>query len=184
MLKQDRYIGGGKLYFKSTKVGATEVELAEVQDVNFKVNVTTKDAFAKDGTMKRLVAKVATEITSTISFSVQKLNIDTMAMAMLGTVTTETFAVGATLPDNTTATASKTIPVIKVGDNPIIEGQLRFVGDADGDTKPILLIYNAVITPNGDISYISEDFAKLSFEGAVLKTASGYANEYRMTVGA
>lgn len=184
MLKQDRYIGGGKLFFRSTKAGATEVELGEVQDVNFKVNVTTKDAFVKDGVMKRLVAKVATEITSTVSFSVQKLDINNMAMAMLGSVSTKTFDVGSMLPDNTTATASKTIPVIKVGDNPIIEGQLRFIGDEDGEQKPVLLIFNAVITPNGDISYITEDFSKLSFEGAVLKTADGYAEEYRMTVGA
>jgi hypothetical protein len=47
-----------------------------------------------------------------------------------------------------------------------------------------LLIYSAVITPSGDIAYIAEDFGKLSFEGAVLKTADGYAKEYRMTVGA
>lgn len=184
MIKNDRYIGGGKLYFKSNKSGSTEIELAEVQDAKFKVNVVTKDAFAKSNVMKTLVAKVATEITSTISFSVQKINIETMAMAMLGTVTSETFAVGAKLPDNTTATISTTIPVIKVGNNPIIEGQLRFVGDADGDIKPVLLIYDAVITPSGDISYITEDFGQLSFEGAVLNTANGYASEYRMTVGA
>lgn len=183
MLKSDRYIGGGKLFFKPNKVGATEVELAEVQDVKFKVNVTTKEAFAKSNVMKVLVAKVATEINSTISFSVQKLNIETVAMAMQGTVTSETFAIGSKLPDNTVATAQTVIPVVKVGDNPIIEGQLRFVGDEDGDKKPVLLVFNAVITPSGDISYITEDFAQLSFEGAVLKTVDGYAKEYRMTVG-
>lgn len=184
MIKNNRYIGGGRLFFKSSKSGSTEIELGEVQDVNFKVNVATKDAFSKETVMKKLVAKVATEITATISFSVQKVNIENMALAMLGTVTSENFAIGAMLPDNTTATAAKTIPVIKVGENPIIEGQLKFIGDSDGDEKAVLLVFNAVITPNGDISYISEDFAKLSFEGAVLKTANGYANEYRMPVGA
>lgn len=184
MYIDDRYIGGGRLFFKSNKPAAIEFELAEVQDVKYKVNVVTKDAFAKSNVMKALVAKVATEITSTISFNVQKLTLDTMAMAMLGTVTSETFAVGAKLPDNTTATVSTVIPVIKVGENPIIEGQLRFVGDEDGNEKPVLLIFNAVITPSGDISYISEDFSQLSFEGAVLKTDDGFAKEYRMTVGA
>lgn len=184
MLKDDRYIGGGKLFFKSDKVGATEVELAEVQDVKFKVNVTTKDAFAKTNVMKVLVAKVATEINSTISFSVQKLNIENVAIAMHGTVSSETFKIGDTLPDNTVATAQTVIPVIKVGENPIIKGQLRFIGDKDGDEKPVLLVHSAVLTPSGDMSYITEDFAQLSFEGAVLKTDAGYAKEYRMKVGA
>ena len=105
-------------------------------------------------------------------------------MAMQGTVASETFKIGDTLPDNTVATAQTVIPVVKVGDNPIIEGQLRFVGDEDGDKKPVLLVFNAVITPSGDISYITEDFTQLSFEGAVLKTDEGYAKEYRMEVGA
>ena len=184
MYKDGRYIGGGELYWTPNKPDAVEVLLGEVQEVNFKVNVTTKDAFSKSSVMKTLVAKVATEITASLSFGVQKLNIEAVAMAMLGTVTSETFAVGAKLPDNTTATVSTVIPVIKVGENPIIEGQLRFVGDEDGDEKPVLLIFNAVITPSGDIAYIAEDFGKLSFEGAVLKTADGYAKEYRMIVGA
>jgi hypothetical protein len=179
----DRYIGGGKLFFKENKTGATEVEIGEVQSATLKIGVETKDAFSKDTTMKKLVERVATAINATISFETQITNVHNTAMAMLGTSTNETFAIGDELPDGTTATASTVVPLIKVGTKPIIEGQLKFVGDEDGAQKPILVIFNAVITPTGDIGYIVEDFTKLTFEGAVIETEEGYANEYRMTVG-
>lgn len=180
----DRYIGGGKLFFKENKAGSTEVEIGEVQSASLKIGVETKDAFSKDSTMKKIVEKVATAITATITFETQITNAHNTAMAMLGTNKTETFAIGSTLPDGSTATAETVIPVIEIGTKPIIEGQLKFVGDEDGAKKPVLLVFNAVITPTGDIGYIVEDFTKLSFEGAVLETDDGYAKEYRMTVGA
>ncbi len=184
MMKDGRYLGGGKLYWKENKVDAVERELMEVQDFTVKPNTEKKEAFSKANVMKTLVAYVITSFNLTISFSVQKFDIDVMAMALGGTVSNEVFAVGATLPDMTIATTSTTIPVIKVGANPLIEGQLRFVGDEDGDQKPVMLIHNAAITTSGDIPMISEDFSKLAFEGAVLKTDKGYTDEYFMTVGA
>jgi len=178
----NRYIGGGRLLFKSNAAGSVEVEIGEVQEANFNIGVVTKDAFSKDETMKKLVEKVATEITATIKFTTQIRDAKNMALALLGTTTTETFAVGSLLPDGTTATASTIVPVINAGTTPIMSGQLKFVGDAKGAKKPILLLFNVVITPTGDIGYIVEDFTTLSFEGAVLQTASGYAKEYIMTV--
>lgn len=46
--KGNRYIGGGKLFFTENKVGATEVEIGEVQSATLKIGVETKDAFSKD----------------------------------------------------------------------------------------------------------------------------------------
>lgn len=177
-----RYIGGGKLFFKSSVSGSTEVEIGEVQEATFNIGTTTKDAFSKDEVIKVLLEKVVTEINATIKFTTQVRDAKNMAMALLGATATETFAVGALLPDGTTATASTVVPVINIGTTPIVSGQLKFVGDAKGAKKPILLIYNAVITPSSDIGYIVEDFSVLSFEGAVTKTANGYAKEYTMTV--
>lgn len=181
--KGGRYIGGGKLLFRESKDGAVFVEIGEVQSATLKIGVETKDAFSKDTTMKKLVEKVATAINATIAFETQITNVHNTAMAMLGSVDSETFAIGDTLPDGTVATSETVIPVIEVGTRPIIEGELKFVGDEDGAKKPVLHIFNAVITPTGDIGYIVEDFSKLSFEGAVLETADGYAKEYRMKVG-
>ncbi len=184
MLSNDRYIGGGKLFFTPVGVGATEVEFGEVQEAKLKFNVTTKDAVNKDQVIAKKVAKVVTAVDATIDFTTQITNAHNTAMAMLGTLESETFEIGDTLPDGTVATAQTVIPVIKAGEKPLIEGELKFVGDEDGDAKPVLLIYNAVITPTGDIGYIMDDFTKLSFSGEVLKTDAGYAKEYRMTVGA
>lgn len=181
--KGDRTIGGGRLFFTENKVGATEVEIGEVQSATLKIGVETKDAFSKDTSMKKLVEKVATAITATIAFETQITNVHNLSMAMLGSVNSETFAIGDTLPDGAIATAATVIPVIEVGNRPIIEGQLKFIGDEDGAKKPVLLVFNAVITPTGDIGYISEDFTRLAFEGAVLETDEGYAKEFIMTVG-
>lgn len=184
MMKDGRYLGGGKLYWKPNKVDAVERELAEVQDFTIKPATEKKEAFSKANVMKTLVAYVITSFNLTVSFSVQKFDIDVMAMALGGTVSEKVFAIGETLPDMTVATKQTTIPVIKSGANPLIEGQLRFVGDEDGDQKPVAIFYSVAITTSGDMPMITEDFAKLAFEGAVLKTAKGHMDEYLMTVGA
>lgn len=178
----ERTIGGGRLFFKENKVGAVLVEIGEVQTATLKIGVETKDAYSKNTSMKKLVEKVATAITATISFETQITNAHNTAMAMLGSESSKTFQIGDTLPDDTIATALTVIPVIKMGTRPIIEGELKFIGDEDGAKKPVLIIFNAVIIPTGDIGLITEDFTKLAFEGAVLETDEGYADEYIMTV--
>ncbi|RBQ28415.1 hypothetical protein [Aliarcobacter vitoriensis] len=179
-----RYIGGGKLFFTENKIGASEIEIGEIQEASLNVGVETAEAFSKDNTMKKLVEKVPTNITGSLKFTTQKINLNNMAMAMLGTLTDEEFDIGEVLPDGTTATTLTTVPVIKIGEKPIIEGQFRFVGDEDGAFKPVLVVFNAAVTPSGELPYITDNFATLSFEGAVLKTDNGYAKEYRMKVGA
>lgn len=181
MLKNDRYIGGGKVFF--TPVGGTEYEIGEVQEATLTFNVETADAYNKDQTIKKKVAKVVKGVTSSIKFTTQITNAKNTAIAMLGVEETEDYIIGDTLPDGTVATGSITIPVIRGGKKPLIEGELKFIGDEDGDTKPVLVVYNAVLTPTSDIGYIVEDFSKLSFEGEVMETVNGYADEYRMTVG-
>jgi hypothetical protein len=180
MIRNNRFIGGGKLYF--TASGGTEVEIGEIQEASLTFSVTTKDAFSKDQVMQKKVDKVVTAIEARIKFTTQITNAHNTAMAMLGESTTESFGIGDTLPDGSIAAEAVDIPVIKAGTKPLIEGQLKFVGDEDGDTKPVLVVFNAVITPTGDIGYIMDDFSKLSFEGEVLETVDGYANEYRMSV--
>lgn len=180
----DRYIGGGKLFFTSSKSGSTRIEIGEVQECTLTMSVETKDAFSKDTVMKKLVEKVATSITSTLKFTTQIRNSNNTAMAMLGATATKTFDIGDTLPNGTVATASTTLNYIKAGAEPIIEGKLEFVGDEDGAKQAVLVVHSAVITPTGDIAYISEDFSQLSFEGAVLETVDGYADEYEIEVGA
>ena len=54
----NRYIGGGKLFFKSSVSGSTEVEIGEVQEANFNIGTTTKDAFSKDEVIKGVIENV------------------------------------------------------------------------------------------------------------------------------
>lgn len=182
MLRNDRYIGGGKLFF--TPVDGVEVEIGEIQSAQLSFAVTTQDAFSKDQAMKKKVDKVVTDVSASIKFSTQKINIHNTAMSFFGEVETESFSIGDTLPDGTVAVADVDIPVIRGGKKPLIEGKLRFVGDEDGDTKPVLVIYHASISPTGDFGYITDSWSTLSFEGEVLETDDGFADEYRMSVGA
>lgn len=182
MLKNDRYIGGGKIFFTPSGEGASEVEIGEVQEATLNFSTTTADAFNKDNVMKKKVAKVVTDITASIKFTTQITNAHNTAMAMLGTSDNEVFAIGDTLPDGTVAAEEITIPVVKAGTKPLIEGALKFIGDEDGDEKAVLIVFNASITPTGDIGYIVDNFSVLSFEGEVLETDDGFANEYRMAV--
>lgn len=184
--KGERYIGGGKLYFTPLLKNGTqgeEFEIGEIQEATLSISTETVDAISKDNVMQKVVEKVVKSIGGSLKFTTQKITDKNKTMALLGTSTEETFDIGDTLPDGTTATKQLTIPVIKVADNPLIEGQFRFVGDGDGEYKPVLLIYNASVIPSGDISYITDSFATLGFEGAVLETDEGYAKEYKMKVG-
>lgn len=181
MLQNDRYIGGGKLFF--TPVGGTEYEIGEVQTAEIETSSETKEALNKDQTISKTVARVVTGVKASLKFETQITNAANTAMFMLGTTSTESFLLGDTLPDGSVATADVDIPVISAGTNPLVEGSFKFVGDEDGDTKPVLVIPNSVVTPNGGFGYIMDDFSKLSFSGEILADSNGVLyKEYRMTI--
>ncbi|MGE4517318.1 MAG: hypothetical protein AB7D96_10705 [Arcobacteraceae bacterium] len=179
----DRYIGGGKLYFTPVGGGA-EFEIGEVQEATINTSVEFAEAWSKDSVMAKLVERVAKKIDASGKFSTQKLNLKNTAMFMLGTETTETFEIGETLPDGTTATAQVVIPKITAGNKPVVEGQLKFIGDEDGAKKPVIVIPSVVLTPSGDLPLIVDEFAKLSFDFAILQVDDRLYDEYTMTVGA
>ena len=183
MLKNNRYIGGGKLYFTSEDDGAVELDLGEVKNINFKVETEEAKAYDNSEVLEKLVDVVAIGVTATLTFDTQTINIQNMALATKANLTSETFTDGQELPDGTTVSGDDVVvPVIDMAKKPIIRGKFRFVGDENGDEKPVLLIYSAALKSSSDFGYISKEFQTLSFEGEVLKTATGYAKEYRMTV--
>ncbi len=186
MLKNDenisRYIGGGKIYF-TPKGEDVEREIGECQSATVSIEVETKDALNRDDCMAKKAAKAVTAINGKIEFSTQNINADNMAMSMLGKVEDISFVVGDVLPDGSTASAQTTLKRIRAGQNPIFEGKVKFVGDECGDEKPVLVVYNAILTPSGNFEYISDEYQKLSFSGEILKTNDGYFDEYRMPVG-
>ncbi|OCL85744.1 hypothetical protein AAX26_01811 [Aliarcobacter thereius] len=182
----DRYIGGGKLFFTPTKRDGTlgnEFEICEVQSGQLTWNIEKKEAFSKDRVVKQMVEQIVTNIEGTFKFTTQVFSLENLAMSRMGALEVESFDIGDTLPDGTIATIKTDIKVIKMAENPILNGKLRFVGDEDGASKPVLVLYNVSMAPSGDFDYISEEFAQLSFEAAVMKGAEGYAKEYWMEVG-
>jgi len=172
MRQDNRVIGAGEIWFK--KEGAGDfTKIGEIQSAKISTNVEKKETFDKSSTMKKIVDMCAKSVNATITFDTRKLNKHNMAMHMLGEEETETFAIGDTLPDGTVATAETTIPVIKAGVNPLIKGAVKFIGDDDGDERPVLVCEYCVITPSGDRELIGEDYVGISFEGAVLVDDEG-----------
>lgn len=182
----DRYIGGGRLFFTPLKKDGTlgtEFEIGEVQSGELNFNVEKKDAFSKDRVIKQLVEQVVTKIDSTFKFNTQKLKTENLVLAKMGKKEDISYAIGDTLPDGTVATKAGTYVAIKMAENPIQKGQIRFVGDEDGASKPVLLLYSVALAPASGFNYFTEEFATLEFEAAVLKTDEGYGTEFWMEVG-
>jgi hypothetical protein len=180
----ERYLGGGKLFF--SKYNGTdydaEVEIGEIQSANLKIDTTEAEAYSKDTGVKKKIDKVVTEINSNFSFTTQNVNKENMAMAMLGDLDTETFAIGDTLPDGTVATVEVVLPVIIGGVNPIIQGKIKCVGvNVSGKDNPVLLIHHAFVKASGDIrDYFADKHTTLSFESEITEIDGEYFKEYFM----
>ena len=179
----ERHLGGGKVFFSSWNGSeyATEVEIGEVQSLNLSIKTTTADATSKDTGLSKKVQKVPTGIDSSLKFVTQNVNKHNMAMAMLGEATTETFAIGDTLPDGTVATEQIIIPVIKGATQPVKEGRLRYVGNnIAGNDNPCLLVHHVSISPSGDVrDYFADKHSTLAFDGEVMEVVPGeYFKEY------
>jgi len=180
----ERYMGGGKSYWTpwdGTAYGA-EVEIGEIKNVSLKLSSTTADATSMDSGIAKKVDKVVTAIDGVTSFTTQNMNKENMAMAMLGELSTETFAIGDDLPDGTVATVETIIPVIIGGVVPKIEGKLRVVSvNVAGTTNPVLEIPMLSLTPSGDIrEYFADKHATLGFDGEIIETDGVFFKEYHM----
>lgn len=181
----ERYIGGGVLHFSNWNGTTydTEVEIGEIKGAKIKVSAKYADAMNKDAGIEKKVDKTATSTEATISFETQNVSKENMAMGMFGELTTETFAIGADLPDGTVATVETILPVILGGKVPKVEGKLRFVGvNLSGSNNPVLMVHHAVLTPSGDVrDYFADKHSTLGFNGEMLKLDNTeYFKEYFM----
>jgi hypothetical protein len=178
----ERYVGGGKLYFTPYTNGAygTEREIGEIKEAKLKIAPSYVDAMSRDTGFDKKVDKTLKEIASSLSFTTQNVSKENMALAMLGTLSTETFAIGDTLPDGTVATAEVIIPVVRGGVVPLIEGKVRIVGvNVTGTANPVLEVPMCVLTPSGDIrDYFASEHVKIAFEGEILESNGEYFKEY------
>jgi len=180
----ERYIGGGTVELALWNGTDYEdfVDIGEVQTGTLKIANTYADGYSKDSGLKKLVDKVLIGTNATTSLTTQNLSKDNMAMAMFGTVETETFAIGEELPDGTTATVETELDVIKGGTVAKIEAKIRVIGvNLSGDKNPVLEIHHAFITPSGDVrDYFAEKHTTLGFDVEIVKldTEDSHFKEY------
>lgn len=180
----ERYIGGGTIHFTPWTGGAygAEVEIGEVQSATLKISATYADAMSKDNGVSKKVDKTLTATDASLSFTTQNVNKENMALAMMGTSTTQTFAVGDTLPDGIVATVSTVVPVTIAGNVSKIEGKIRIVGvNISGAENPVLEVPMVVLTPSGDIrDYFADKHTTIGFDGEILEVDGEYFKEYFM----
>ncbi len=182
----ERYIGGGTIYFTPYENGAygTEIEIGEIKEASVKVASDTVEAFSQSAGPEELVEDVVMKTSGTFSYKTQNVNKENLAMALMGTLTTETFTTGATLPDGTTAAADTTVDKIVGMQKPLQKGKFRIVGEPVNETakRPVLVIHLGSVKPTDSVGYIMKDFAALAFEGSILRTSDGFFDEYLMEV--
>lgn len=182
----ERYVGGGKLFYTPYQNGAygTEIEIGDVYDVFLNVGADTAEAFSQSSGPELLVEDAVVAVNSMFKYKTKNVNKENMAMATMGTLTTETFAISDTLPDGTTATEETVVDKIIGLDKPLQLGKYRVVGEPLNDTakRPVLVVHLASVKPTEDVAYVSKEFMNLGFEGKVRDTADGYFDEYLMDV--
>jgi len=183
----ERYLGGGRLYMSLYQAdGITldpEFEVGEVKEFSLKIDPETKEAMSHDAALVKEVDEVVVSVKGSGSYQTTNISTNNKAIASLGNVTSEVFALAAILPDGTPATAETTITKIEAGKKPMTHARLRFVGaQATGIKKPVAIIHKASITSDGNIPYQMQDFQSLGFNLKILETTLGFYNEYLMDV--
>ena len=170
------YVGGGTLHFKKTGT-ATFVEIAAVSEAKVNVKAEYAEAYDHSGGTKVLAKKVPKKFEATLSFKTTDTSAKNIAMAVYGKQTSAVEVIdevaGITAIDNVTATK------ISFGKELLFEGAFKFISENASGQQIILDVYNATVTPGGDVNLQSEDISELSFEGSAMLDANGnYADMY------
>lgn len=166
------YMAGGKLYFK--KKGATTYSpIGGAMEVKANVKAEYAEAFDHSGAVELLAKRVPKKFDGTLSFKTNDLSIEALTMAVLGTQTT------GTKTDTEAGWTDKAVEQLSFGKDLLIEGAFKFVSENASGQKMVLEVYNASVSPSGDINLQSKEVAELSFEGMMLRDSSGnYADMY------
>jgi hypothetical protein len=70
-------------------------------------------------------------------------------------------------------TGASAIPVVRGATKTSVQGRLLFVPQNTTGPKNELVVWNAKLTPDGDVSFISDEFAKWNLTGSVQSDAAG-----------
>jgi hypothetical protein len=88
----------------------------------------------------------------------------------------------ATIADGTAITAnyvaaalsgSSAIPVVRGATKTAVQGKLLFIPQNTTGPKNELIVWNAKLTPDGDVGFISDEFAKWNLSGSVQSDSAG-----------
>jgi len=172
--KDQRLIGGGKLYFERLVDGVLQEkkEIGEVKDFKITANITTAEVEALESAVAETLDSVVIKQDYTLSFTTNQVDKDTLLLALFGKVEQKTYKQGDTLPDGTVAAADTTYNVIQGGIIDGIMGRLTFVADSARGKKKVAVFYKVSLSLNGDLLLQSKDFVTIPFTAKVLKDTS------------
>lgn len=171
--KDQRYLGGGRLYFEKKVNGvlSAKKEIGDVKEFKITTAIETIEAESESGSTPEVVDEVVTKATYTISFSTMQVDKDTLVLALLGTLGTKQYSSGDTLPDGSTASAATTYTTIDPTQD-LVEGRVTFVSSPKRGKKRVVIFHNVNLKFNADLLLQSKEFVTIPFEGKVLRDDS------------
>jgi len=177
MTDTTQYLGGGRLFFKEE--GATDyIEIGGVQDFSYNISVETVKALDKTSCTTTTSKVNAKSVGGSVTFTTQNIIKENLRLALFGKASVVNYDVGDELPDGTTASEAVAVDKIEAGKKPVIEGAIKFVGSPCDGKTPVYDFYRVVLSPNGDISPLSEDYMNIPFSGEMLSKVEDGTPKY------
>lgn len=139
----DNYtLGKGKITFN-------DLDLGNAPSFNFNVELEKLDHFSSRGGIKSKDLSIISQITPTVSFTLDEINGQNMELLALGKMTDG---------------------VISAFTETTVKGPLTFTSDNPVGNNMKIEFWNVSLTPSGEVSLIGDDWTTLSFTGEVLKS--------------
>jgi hypothetical protein len=166
------YLGGGKLYRKLSG-DVAYVLIGGAKKISYSAKVDYAEVFDSAGAVPALTKRTAKKYDATLKFETDNWSANTLTMFLMATQGTST------LTDTEAGWTAKAVTKLDIGKTLILTGAFKFVS-VNASGQPIVFeMLNVSLQASGDLLLQTEDFTTISFEGSVLKDASGnYASMY------
>jgi hypothetical protein len=152
-------VGKGIVSFKQTG-DADYRDLGNVTDLVFTPNVTTLDHFSSREGVKKKDLQIVLQQEGTLKMTMEEITAKNMAMMLNGAV--DELAVGG--------------PTVEIFGAPAITGAVRFVGTNSVGPRITADFWNVTFTPDGDFSFLSDEWNNMEVSGDVQVAPVGDAN--------
>lgn len=151
--------------FDETGALTDDRDLGNTPAFTFNIDIEKLEHFSSRGGINAKDKEIVSQITPRVSFTLDELNADNINMFVMGEMSGDA-------DEATIAAFTKTQ----------IEGQLTFTSDNPAGNQQKVTIWKVSLAPDGDVSFISDDWGTLSFTGEILKDSEGHPGSPYMDI--